>query len=529
MILLRRGKSFAMYLNPVVVGLLFYTCTSTSNASINEDRTNNRTIDEDMNSPDCIERGVAYQEDYMPGMPLEETSLEECVVLCRNTHQELCQSFTWKETMSCWLHSSKTQNRSQFVRIEGSYYGMAVCPQLELNGNQKRGEDTFVWSCPRLDRLWGTSHIYEIKEWDFCSTYTFWLTASEPVYPECNANTAPVIQYYDVSSLEESNMRNGQICTVNMRKSVAVNQNCIKLLSDYFGKSSEYMLVYVVHGLQKGNISSHWLYEMKNAILRRFSITNSHLVVGVVSWGLGSQAYMVEVKTGKGLIGWKSCHVSNYAIAAANTMVVGHSLGLLTSWLVDDINSNGKIFCLGHSLGGHVCGFAGKTFPGFTGILGLDPAGPIFDTNSENGRLSSNDAQSVHILHTNIGAAGIYKPIGHVDFYPDGGDYHPGCPYWFGVTCNHRFAYRLLIQFYNKYSDHKVCKSNIRCKSNPTDNKVVPAFPVSQGSIGGSQCLADISFIEVGDLNNMLNVNFVENTIIWFKTSTESSTCKYII
>ena len=46
--------------------------------------------------------------------------------------------------------------------------------------------------------------------------------------------------------------------------------------------------------------------------------------------------------------------------------------------------------------------------------------------------LNKTDADFVEIVHTNGGTdnttAGIYDPLGHVDFYANGGHHQPGCP-----------------------------------------------------------------------------------------------------
>jgi len=114
-------------------------------------------------------------------------------------------------------------------------------------------------------------------------------------------------------------------------------------------------------------------------------------------------------------------------------MVTGHLLGTLTSWIVEYTSTPDlKSFCIGHSLGAHVCGFAGKTRR-LTGIIGLDPAGPIFEDNSEDARLNRNDADIVYAIHTNTAWLGIWANIGDIDYYPNGGKTQPGCkssPWW---------------------------------------------------------------------------------------------------
>ena len=88
------------------------------------------------------------------------------------------------------------------------------------------------------------------------------------------------------------------------------------------------------------------------------------------------------------------------------------------------------IHLIGHSLGAHVAGAAGSMFKGrIARITGLDPALPSFDHFKEaDQRLDETDAQFVDIIHTCAGTLGLFSPIGHVDFYPNGGTpSQPGC------------------------------------------------------------------------------------------------------
>lgn len=72
----------------------------------------------------------------------------------------------------------------------------------------------------------------------------------------------------------------------------------------------------------------------------------------------------------------------------------------------------------------------------------MDPAGPKFCVGEEK-RLDKSDAEFVDIIHTNDAdycsylfisllhltqaQFGFDTPIGHVDFYPNGGAEQPGC------------------------------------------------------------------------------------------------------
>lgn len=74
-------------------------------------------------------------------------------------------------------------------------------------------------------------------------------------------------------------------------------------------------------------------------------------------------------------------------------------------------------------------------------ILGLDPALPLYMFNGPSSRLSASDAKFVDVIHTDGGILGYPWPLGHADFFPNGGrPLQPGCATqelsrnrWFGV------------------------------------------------------------------------------------------------
>lgn len=94
-----------------------------------------------------------------------------------------------------------------------------------------------------------------------------------------------------------------------------------------------------------------------------------------------------------------------------------------------------NIHIIGHSLGAHVGGFAGRMFNKMAGsqigrITALDAAGPLFE--GPFGRvfqgLNSQDAKVVDVIHTDAGVFGYSGPLGTVDYYPNGGEGpQPGC------------------------------------------------------------------------------------------------------
>lgn len=59
---------------------------------------------------------------------------------------------------------------------------------------------------------------------------------------------------------------------------------------------------------------------------------------------------------------------------------------------------------------------------------GLDPAGPGYTDVPEKYRLDKGDAKLVDVIHTFMKVLSLAEPLGHVDFYPNGGKFQPGCP-----------------------------------------------------------------------------------------------------
>lgn len=113
--------------------------------------------------------------------------------------------------------------------------------------------------------------------------------------------------------------------------------------------------------------------------------------------------------------------------------------GLLIKNIVEATNATYDSFhLLGHSLGAHVVGYAGKYLKGQLGhITGLDPAGPQFaGLKFTEARLWHTDGQFVESIHTDATpflhslqtfGFGMYETCSHIDVFPNGGKIQPGC------------------------------------------------------------------------------------------------------
>ncbi|XP_016948067.1 uncharacterized protein LOC108023287 [Drosophila biarmipes] len=201
----------------------------------------------------------------------------------------------------------------------------------------------------------------------------------------------------------------------------------------------------IVHGF--GSACPHvWIYEMKTALM-----AVEDCIVICVDWENGAT-------------------FPNYVRAAANTRLVGKQLAMLLRNLQQHKGLDlMRTHVIGFSLGAHVSGFAGAELPGLSRITGLDPAGPLFEAQHPKVRLDSSDAEFVDVIHSNgenliLGGLGSWQPMGHVDYYPNGGRVQTGCSNLFvgAVTdfiwsaqaaedeegrslCNHRRAYKFFI------------------------------------------------------------------------------------
>lgn len=102
--------------------------------------------------------------------------------------------------------------------------------------------------------------------------------------------------------------------------------------------------------------------------------------------------------------------------------------------MILDHGSNAADFhVIGHSLGSHIAGYAGERVKNLGRITGLDPAGPYYENTPPEVRLDPTDAVFVDVIHSDGTAnlllgLGLMQPLGHVDFYPNGGKDQPKCP-----------------------------------------------------------------------------------------------------
>ncbi|XP_034537871.1 inactive pancreatic lipase-related protein 1-like [Notolabrus celidotus] len=161
---------------------------------------------------------------------------------------------------------------------------------------------------------------------------------------------------------------------------------------------------------------------------------------------------------------WKKGVMTSYARAANNARVVAVQVADMIDFLMTKFKQSGEKFhIIGHSVGAHAAGDVGSRISGIARITGLDPTEPYFQGANATVRLDTSDALFVDVIHTDalpyhskLGL-GMTEPVGHIDFYPNGGELMSGCSsnrgkpsdldaFWEGSkkfdTCNHVRAYQ---------------------------------------------------------------------------------------
>lgn len=121
-----------------------------------------------------------------------------------------------------------------------------------------------------------------------------------------------------------------------------------------------------------------------------------------------------------------------YLQAVRNLPTVARCTAKLIDTIVERLQFKLRQFhIIGFSLGAQVAGQVSNYVKSgrLTRITGLDPAKPLFILAPDDHRLSKADAMFVDVIHTDVLQRGILQPIGHADFYVNGGIEQPGCKY----------------------------------------------------------------------------------------------------
>ncbi|XP_055915169.1 vitellogenin-1-like [Eupeodes corollae] len=184
-----------------------------------------------------------------------------------------------------------------------------------------------------------------------------------------------------------------------------------------------------------------------------------------------------------------------FSWAALNTAKIGELMGENLVRLAKVVPLE-NIHLIGHSLGAHICGVAGRTFNKLTSkliprITALDPAKPCFNEGENLSGLMRGDAEFIDVIHTNTGVLGKKDATGDVDFYPDGMVSLPkGC---LSVVCAHDRAWMYYVETVypgNEYNFMaKRCTSMKRLRQNKCTDEAVPMGYAATSNLKGTYIL----------------------------------------
>ncbi|GIY72375.1 pancreatic triacylglycerol lipase [Caerostris darwini] len=165
---------------------------------------------------------------------------------------------------------------------------------------------------------------------------------------------------------------------------------------------------FIVHGFMDSELYGPWMLEMKD----EFLLHDDYNII-VVDWSGGNKP--------------------PYYQATSNTRVVAAEIAIVVQAFEKHFKAKRENFhIIGHSLGGHIAGYAGERLKTLGRITGCDPAEPYFQNMPPSVRLDPTDATFVDVIHSDatdilfIGF-GMSHSVGHVDFFPNNGRNQPGC------------------------------------------------------------------------------------------------------
>jgi len=302
---------------------------------------------------------------------------------------------------------------------------------------------------------------YVIPKGSFCSDYCdpnpLRPKIKEPIWFECSKTIMPKIYFY---WRNEDAEKECSVKTVKTRKDDDVKNCLLQVKTFLLSKTkSDVKLVYLVHGFKgKDFRKSKNFKAIKNNLMEKYNAAG--IVMGVVNWVTGSRMFWPKLKTGRSLFrsngkvipspttrnedddhkATKTAYCCTnraipgkphkclmyYPTAAANTWPIGNILAYVHHEIVKDMKKKTiSTFCIGHSLGSHLCGFFAKRLKELNSnlnvekIIGMDPAGPIFQDKKQAShlKLTKEDALQVEIHHLSTKRYGFKKPLGFDIFY----------------------------------------------------------------------------------------------------------------
>ncbi|XP_005038570.1 PREDICTED: phospholipase A1 member A isoform X2 [Ficedula albicollis] len=311
--------------------------------------------------------------------------------------------------------------------------------------------------------------------------------------PVQTGNTDRLSGHHHCTDFQTANFLRGSKLKVQFLLFTSSSPSCGELISADDGIkncsfNSSLKTKIIIHGFRALGTKPSWIEGLVQAILH-----TSQVNVIAVDWVYGS--------TGA------------YPSAVENVTQLALTISQFISKLLALGVSGTSIHIIGVSLGAHVGGLVGHFHGGRLGrITALDPAGPKYTRASPEERLDPGDALFVEAIHTDADNFGIRIPVGHIDYFVNGGKDQPGCPRFIsaglleqaGVNMSRLpqevkvflmtspsapfCVYHSLVEFHLQKKRNRVTSIEISFSSNSTKDTAKITIPKDQET--GKQLLA---------------------------------------
>ena len=292
-------------------------------------------------------------------------------------------------------------------------------------------------------------------------------------------------------------------------------------------------------------------FDAKDELLKKYP--NS--IVGIFTWQKAA-AIVKRVNTvgSRSIPSWmlKSIMGQSYQTSAISTWPIGNIIAYVNYEIIrrTTLNLCEYTFCIGHSLGSHICSFYAKMMKKLTDnkceiekIIALDPAGPIFEDPKQLYKLQPKDANAVEVWHTNTRRMGNRQRIGTVDIFINGGYIQPRRLRHKDVGLlslgSHEFARDLLKRIVALSNDQKHCVADWRCYDKLGTNwEIEEPWSLLKNIKGGDAVMQERSAVKLREAgciqsNDGYRLGELEpkprateaNYVYWIQISKASKTC----
>lgn len=257
------------------------------------------------------------------------------------------------------------------------------------------------------------------------------------------------------------------------RRPAKASLDSVKFMFFYGNKSNEHKNFSLN---ELGELTKHSKFNSVRPTVLYFHgyiehMTDEHIEVIV-------DAYLTRGDHNLIMVDWNDMADGSYLLdALPNAIKLGKMIGGKIVELANNGFDIGKIHLVGHSLGGQLVGYIGRTVIQksekklkIKRITALDPAFPGFYPAIFGTHLSHKDAEFVDIIHTDAWLYGSPSSTATADFWPNAGKtLQPGCPkrnYKMlsdNDLCSHRRSWRFWAESVKEKSTPSF--QSVRCES----------------------------------------------------------------